>query len=250
MTDMMRKEDNNFEALEQVLADGNLQALTAEQRCLYVQKICTSIGVNPITRPFQFIRFQGKVVLYATKVCTDQLRKLHGVSIIIKSIETEENGLMTVHAQATDSAGRTDEDIGVIDCLKMRGADLVNARMKAVTKAKRRVTLSICGLSVLDESELGTMPSHETLHTPVPAQAPAPVEVEGRSAVDPKDAIRAIKAKIEEGRPKVKPKPVAVAPKKAAPKKVAPETVEAVVSASSVSSFEYEPIPEIPGGVS
>ena len=34
MTDMMRKEDNNFEALEQVLADGNLQALTAEQRCL------------------------------------------------------------------------------------------------------------------------------------------------------------------------------------------------------------------------
>ena len=247
MTDMMRKE-SDYEALEQVLADGNLQSLTAEQRCLYVQKICTSIGVNPITRPFQFIRFQGKVVLYATKACTDQLRKLHGVSIIIKSIETEENGLMTVHAQATDKDGRTDEDIGVIDCLKMRGADLVNARMKAVTKAKRRVTLSICGLSVLDESELGTMPSHETLETPMPTPAPAPAEE--KPTVDPREAIRAIKAKIEEGRPKVKPKPVAVAPKKAAPKKAAPKKVEPeVVSATAKNIFEYEPIPEIPGGM-
>mgnify|MGYP003144816345 CR=1 FL=1 len=240
MTDMTRKE-SNYEAIEQILTDGNLQALTPQQRVEYVQRLCESVGVNPMTRPFQFIKFQGKAVLYATKACTDQLRKIHGVSIEITR-NVIEDGCIIVHAKAIDASGRVDEDMGVIDCERLRGDAMVNARMKALTKAKRRVTLSICGLSVLDESELHSMPQHERVTTPAPA--------EEKSSVDPRDALRAIKAKIEEGRPKVKPKPVAVAPKKAAPKKVAPETVEAVVSASSAGSFEYEPIPEIPGGVS
>jgi hypothetical protein len=39
----------------------------------------------------------------------------------------------------------------------LKGEELVNARLKAVTKAKRRVTLSICGLAFLDESEVETV---------------------------------------------------------------------------------------------
>ena len=35
--------------------------------------------------------------------------------------------------------------------------------MKAKTKAKRRVTLSICGLGILDESEADTMPGAVTV---------------------------------------------------------------------------------------
>lgn len=242
MTDVMKKEESGFEAIEQVLTDGNLQALTPQQRVEYVQRLCESVGVNPMVRPFQFIRFQpGKVVLYATKACTDQLRKIHGVSIEITR-NVIEDGCIIVHAKATDASGRVDEDMGVIDCERLRGDALVNARMKALTKAKRRVTLSICGLSVLDESELHSMPQHERVTTPVPA--------EEKSSVDPRDALRAIKAKIEEGRPKVKPKPVAVAPKKAEPKKAEPEVIEATASSLSAGSFEYEPIPEIPGGVS
>jgi hypothetical protein len=240
MTDMTRKE-SNYETIEQVLTDGNLQALTPQQRVEYVQRLCESVGVNPMTRPFQFIKFQGKVVLYSTKSCTDQLRKIHGVSIEITR-NVIEDGCIIVHAKATDASGRVDEDMGVIDCERLRGDALVNARMKALTKAKRRVTLSICGLSVLDESELHSMPQHERVATPAPA--------EEKSSVDPRDALRAIKAKIEEGRPKVKPKPVAVAPKKAEPKKAEPEVIEATASSFSAASFEYEPIPEIPGGVS
>jgi len=34
--------------------------------------------------------------------------------------------------------------------------------MKSETKSKRRATLSICGLGMLDESELDTMPKYET----------------------------------------------------------------------------------------
>jgi hypothetical protein len=47
----------------------------------------------------------------------------------------------------------------------MRG-DKANAIMKAVTKAKRRVTLSICGLGFLDETEVETIPEAK----PVPVE--------------------------------------------------------------------------------
>jgi hypothetical protein len=39
----------------------------------------------------------------------------------------------------------------------LKGDALCNALMKSETKSKRRVTLSICGLGLLDESEVGTI---------------------------------------------------------------------------------------------
>jgi hypothetical protein len=41
----------------------------------------------------------------------------------------------------------------------LKGESKANAMMKAETKAKRRVTLSICGLGMLDETEVETIPS-------------------------------------------------------------------------------------------
>jgi hypothetical protein len=41
---------------------------------------------------------------------------------------------------------------------KLQGEARANAVMKAITKAKRRVTLSICGLGLMDESEALTLP--------------------------------------------------------------------------------------------
>jgi hypothetical protein len=38
--------------------------------------------------------------------------------------------------------------------------------MKAVTKAKRRVTLSICGLGMLDETEVETIPNVQIIDPP------------------------------------------------------------------------------------
>ncbi|EOV0478051.1 hypothetical protein ACOIM4_001927, partial [Campylobacter coli] len=43
---------------------------------------------------------------------------------------------------------------GALNIKNLGGDNLANAIMKAITKAKRRVTLSICGLGMLDESEL------------------------------------------------------------------------------------------------
>ena len=121
-----------------------------------------------MTQPFQYIRLNGTLKLYATKGCADQLRKVHGISIEILQNEIVD-GMIMVHARATTPDGRTDEDIAVVPMRK--GMDGVNDRMKAITKAKRRLPLSICGLGLLDESELETIPSSAISRVDLPPAA-------------------------------------------------------------------------------
>lgn len=143
--------------LEQVLIGGNLAALKPEERVLYYKQVCESVGLNPITKPFEYITLNGKLTLYALRSCTEQLRQLHGVSIIIVSREVVED-CYVVTARATDAKGRNDESIGAVPIGGLKGEARSNAMMKAETKAKRRVTLSICGLGLLDETEVGSVP--------------------------------------------------------------------------------------------
>src|SRR5262245_38718668 len=118
------------QTLEEVLVQGNLEALTSEQRIQYVNMVCEKAGMNPLTRPFQFLRLSGRVVMYATKDATDQLRKIHGISLqIVEAIE-DKAGILTVRAKATDKHGRSDEDIGCVSLTGLKGDVLSNARMK------------------------------------------------------------------------------------------------------------------------
>ena len=140
--------------LEQVVVQGNLANLSENERIGYYARVCESLGLNPLTRPFEYITLNGKLTLYARKDATDQLRDLHGVSISdVTIIPDDERGLMTVTAQAIDRHGRTDSAIGVVSIAGLKGENLANAMMKAETKAKRRATLSICGLGWMDEVE-------------------------------------------------------------------------------------------------
>jgi hypothetical protein len=150
------------EAIEQVLLTGNLISLTVEQRLEYYKKVCESLGLNPLTRPFDYIAFDGKLQLYARKDCTEQLRKLHGIAIIEAS-GNKEDGLYVVQVKAQDRHGRTDTGTGAVVIEGLKGINLANAIMKAETKAKRRATLSMAGLGFLDESELDTVGDYGTL---------------------------------------------------------------------------------------
>lgn len=144
--------------MEQVIIKGDLSNLTAEQRAEYYLAVCKSCGLNPLTKPFDYIVLKGKMTLYALKTTTDQLRKLNGVSIT--RIERElADDVLTVTAWAQAADGRADLDVGVVSMTGLRGEDKANAVMKALTKAKRRVTLSICGLGWLDESEVDSIPN-------------------------------------------------------------------------------------------
>lgn len=146
-----------FSLIEEVLATGNLANLNPEQRIAILKDLCDSLGLNYRTRPFEFITMNGRLVLYARKDCTDQLRNLHKVSIKIID-RSVANDVYVVTAEASYPDGRTDSSIGAVHIGGLRGDSLANAFMKAETKAKRRVTLSICGLGLLDESEVQDIP--------------------------------------------------------------------------------------------
>ena len=154
------------DVMEGLIIKGDLEGLTPDQRVIYYNRVCASIGVNPLTQPFQYLKLQGKLILYATRACADQLRKLHGINIEIVSQDVSD-GLLTVHTRAKDSTGRIDEDLGVVPFPDtLRGDVRANTILRAVTKAKRRVTLSISGLGYLDETEAEDIPGAEKVKLP------------------------------------------------------------------------------------
>jgi hypothetical protein len=157
--------------LEQVIAKGDLSGLTPEQRVSYYNALCQSLKLNPLTKPFDFLEIhdkrtgETKVVIYANKDCAAQLKTNHQVSVW-KTDSKIEDGCLIVTAYAKTPDGREDIDEGAVFIKGLVGDNLCNARMKAITKAKRRVTLSICGLGFLDESEIDSIPNAQPLPDP------------------------------------------------------------------------------------
>jgi hypothetical protein len=166
--------DEVAEIMRQVIVGGDLARLSPVARMQYYSRVCESVGLNPLTKPFEFIPMKAdggttRLVLYATKSATDQLRMKYGISVVDVRVEVLPTQIVAT-AIVSDRTGRTDADVGVVateyyhfkrrETVKLGGEELANARMKAVTKAKRRATLSFCGLGMLDESEVEAMVSN------------------------------------------------------------------------------------------
>jgi hypothetical protein len=149
--------------IEKVITKGDLADLTPEQRMGYYHAVCQSLKLNTLTKPFDFLEIydsetkQKKIILYANKDCAAQLRERDKVSIS-KIDQKEENGYLKITVYASLPDGKTDIDISVIMVKGLMAKAYENACKKAVTQAKRRVTLSICGLGFLDESEIESVP--------------------------------------------------------------------------------------------
>jgi hypothetical protein len=150
--------NSGSEIIEAVITKGDLAQLTAQERTRYYMEVCRSVGLNPRTRPFEYITLNGRLTLYALRNATDQLRAIHGVSVE-ELTETERDGVFIVTAKVRNRDGRTDVAKGAVSIGNLKGDALANALMRAESKAKRRATLSLCGLGVLDESELDTVPT-------------------------------------------------------------------------------------------
>ena len=172
------------EIMESVIAKGDLAKLTPDERTRYYNAVCHSMGLNPLTQPFSYISLNNKLTLYATRTCADQLRKIHGVSLEIVSREVADS-ILTVHVRAKLPDGRADEDLGSVAFPEtLKGEARANAELKCVTKAKRRATLSICGLGWLDETEVEDIPfrppppagRRQNPHTTKPEDIADPIE--------------------------------------------------------------------------
>lgn len=169
------------------LVQGDIGKLSPDDRVRYVVGLCQSLGLNPATGPVQILTLKGKTVVYLRKDATEQLRKIHNVSLQITRTEMAD-GVFTVTVRATLPSGRTDEATGSVWVGQLQGEDRANAQMKAETKAKRRATLSICGLGFLDESEVADIRPEPV---PVEVRPVAPKKPDPAPADDLEPAITA-----------------------------------------------------------
>lgn len=161
-TQLAVREQGDAAIMEQVVVQGDLSGMRPEQRVNYYRMVCQSLGLNELTKPFDYLKLNGKLVLYARKDATEQLRKINRVSITRLETDTSE-GVFIVTAYAQSGDGRTDSDVGAVNIQGLAGENKANAMMKAITKAKRRVTLSICGLGFLDETEVSSIPDAQAV---------------------------------------------------------------------------------------
>ena len=177
----------NQNILNKIILTGDIGQLNDNEKVHYVEAYCKHLGLDPAQQPFELIKFKGNVTkLYATKKATDMLRDSRKVSVrIVRS--GFENGIYVAVAEVSLPDGRVDSSIGAVAIGANPSAnDVANAIMKAETKAKRRATLSITGLGMLDESEVETVPGATT--SSVPRETTAQVE----NAPDDKDFNHAL----------------------------------------------------------
>jgi hypothetical protein len=169
----------------QLILQGDLSKLSAGDKVRYYNGYCERMGLDPFTKPFDILRLNGKEVLYCTRSGTQQLNKLHKVSHLITSRDTNaEAGVYIVTSKASLPDGRCTESIGAVNIAGLKGEMYANAIMKAETKAKRRATLDLLGLGVLDESEAETIPNASTVALQTMVEALPQMEVEAVEVIE------------------------------------------------------------------
>jgi len=165
--------------VESLVLRGDISALNPEERSRFYLQICESLGLTPAALPFAILRLNGKEILYPTRGATDQLAAIHRLNREIvdgpRVVDLAGTKLLYAVCRATHPNGRTETAVATVAL-----SDPLNAMMKVETKAKRRATLSILGLGMLDESELDTIPAHlKSAGAPIKlAQQPDEVSIE------------------------------------------------------------------------
>jgi len=172
--------------VESIVMRGDISALSTEERARYYVQMCESLGLNPASQPLAALTLNGKQILYPTRGATDQLAATHRITreIVDGPRLMDLNGTKLVYAvcRATHPNGRQETATATVPF-----TDPVNVLMKCETKAKRRATLSILGLGMLDESEIETIPAAKKAPAPEVTQSQI-ATAQGTAANEPVDA--------------------------------------------------------------
>ena len=150
-----------------VLGGGDLAALTNHQRVEYLDALCRATGLNPLTKPFEFIWLQKRLTIYATASAFQQLAGIHKVHLRIDHRERHADG-WEVWATAKFPDGREVQDVGWVGLAKgVTGEAAGNALKKAVTQAYRRSIRAAIGLPFNSPEEVDSIPPGDVRHVVV-----------------------------------------------------------------------------------
>lgn len=137
--------------IEHAIIAGDFSNLSEEQKTEHYHAVCKATGIPFEIRPFGYFQNEGKTQLMALKAGTDYARKMHCISVTKLTREVVDE-LVIVTVEGSTKDGRTDSAIGAI-ALPSSPKERADAIMSAETKAKKRLTISLAALGMLDESE-------------------------------------------------------------------------------------------------
>ena len=163
--------------IESIVTKGDLSGLNQAQKVQYYNYRCKQIGLDPSAKPFDLLNLSGKQVLYANAGATQQLCNLHKLSTQITNKERVDD-IYVVSVRVTGADGRSSENQGAVSIGNLRGDALANAVLKCTTKAIRRSVLAHCGLGMLDETEVETIPNAHKESIVIPTDEPMPTLVD------------------------------------------------------------------------
>lgn len=157
IVEMKRAEVLDPAIIESIVLAGDLSKLKPDQKVVYYNYRCQQAGLDPSAKPFDLLTLSGKQVLYANAGATQQLCNIHKLSTQITHRERVDD-IYLVSCRVTGADGRISENQGAVSVGGLKGDALANAILKATTKAIRRSVLAHCGLGMLDETEVETIP--------------------------------------------------------------------------------------------
>lgn len=143
--------------IEMLVLYGDLKRLTPVQTVAYYNYKCQQAGLDPAAKPFDLLELNGKRLLYANAGATQQLTNNRKLSHQITNREIQD-GVYCVFCRVSGPDGRSTENMGAVPIEGLKGEAKANAMLKATTKAIRRSVLAHCGLGVMDEEEVETIP--------------------------------------------------------------------------------------------
>jgi hypothetical protein len=142
---------------ESIVLRGDLSGLNEQQKKNYYLFRCRQVGLDAAAKPFDLLKLNGKEILYANAGATQQLCAIHKLSTQITHRERIDD-IYVVSVRVTGADGRVSENQGAVSVGNARGDALANAILKSTTKAIRRAVLAHCGLGMMDETEVETIP--------------------------------------------------------------------------------------------
>lgn len=169
------------EQLDSLLMTGDITQIPVAVRPRYLWRLAEKLGLNPLTRPFDFIKTaDGKVVVYANRTASDQIRKNeeittevvyaghlllgHWMELFSPSPPPRDPSVyqVIVKVSSKKTPDRTEFATGCVGIDGLMNEAKANAVMKCWTKATRRGTLSYAGLGFPDESETDSFAARES----------------------------------------------------------------------------------------
>jgi hypothetical protein len=160
---------------ESIVLRGDLSGLNEQQKKNYYLFRCRQVGLDPAAKPFDLLKLNGKEILYANAGATQQLCSIHKLSTQITHRERIDD-IYIVSVRVTGADGRVSENQGAVAIGAARGDALANGILKSTTKAIRRAVLAHCGLGMMDETEVETIPGAQRVAPSVETQEVQPIE--------------------------------------------------------------------------